>query len=141
LRDLRAREHAHRLDRIEGYQDFGARVAQVKSSFLAFIDKVRREGKTIAAYGAAAKGNTFLNFCGIGHPIVAAVYDSNPAKQGKLTPGTHIPILSPERIAEQRPDYVLILPWNIAAEIRRSMSIIETWGGRFVTAIPETRIL
>jgi SAM-dependent methyltransferase len=141
LDDLRAHEHAHRLDRIEGYEDFADRVGGVKSSFVAFVKAARREGKSIAAYGAAAKGNTFLNFCGVGYPLIGAAYDRNPTKQGKLTPGTHIPILSPDKIAELKPDYVVIMPWNIADEIRRSMSLIETWGGRFVTALPETRIL
>ena len=140
LRDLRAREHTHQLDSLQGYTGFAERVARVKSSFLAFVEQAKREGKTIAGYGAAAKGNTFLNFCGIGYPTIAAVYDRNPAKQDKLTPGTHIPILTPDRIAELKPDYLVILPWNIADEVRSSMSGIASWGGRFVTAVPDIRI-
>ncbi len=140
VRDLRAREHAHKLDSLDGYAGFAARVDAVKASFVAFVEQAGREGKTIAAYGAAAKGNTFLNFCGVHHPVVAAVYDRNPAKQDKLTPGTHIPILSPDRIGDLKPDYLIILPWNISEEVRASMSEIAAWGGRFVTAVPTVRI-
>lgn len=140
VRDLRAREHERKFDKMAGYEGFAARVETVKASFIAFVDQARREGKIIAGYGAAAKGNTFLNFCGVHHPDVAAVYDRNPAKQGKLTPGTHIPILSPDRIRDLKPDYLVILPWNIADEVRASMAEIAGWGGRFVTAIPTIRI-
>ena len=141
LAELRRREHERKLDRIEGYQGFAAEIARVKQSFLAFVAQAAREGKTIAGYGAAAKGSTFLNFCGVGHPRIREIYDRASSKQGKLTPGTHIPILAPERIAELRPDYVVILPWNIAAEVKRKMAIVESWGGRFVTAVPRTKIL
>jgi hypothetical protein len=140
LVDLRARESAHKLDHLDGYKGFAAKVQAVKDGFVAFVEKAKAEGKTIAGYGAAAKGNTFLNFCGIGHPTISAVYDLNPAKQNKLTPGTHIPILSPQEIDKLRPDYVVILPWNIADEVRSSMAGISAWGGRFVTAVPEIRI-
>jgi hypothetical protein len=140
LDELRAREHGRGLDRVEGYADFGARVARVKSSFLAFVAAAEKEGKSIAAYGAAAKGNTFLNYCGVDHSSIAIVYDRNPAKQGKLTPGSHIPIVSPDEIVALKPDYLVILPWNIAEEVRDSMAIIRTWGGRFVTAIPDIRV-
>jgi hypothetical protein len=140
VRDLRAREHERKLDEMAGYAGFAARVETVKASFIAFVEQVRREGKIVAAYGAAAKGNTFLNFCGVHHTAVATVYDRNPAKQGKLTPGTHIPILSPDRIGDLKPDYLIILPWNIADEVRSSMAEIADWGGRFVTAVPTIRI-
>ncbi len=140
VRDLRAREHAHKLERLDGYAGFAARVEAVKASFVAFVEQAGHEGKTIAAYGAAAKGNTFLNFCGVHHPALTAVYDRNPAKQDKLTPGTHIPILSPDRIGDLKPDYLIILPWNIADEVRATMTEIAAWGGRFVTAVPTIRI-
>ena len=94
----------------------------------------------IAAYGAAAKGNTFLNYCGVTSGDIIEVYDRSKAKQGKLLPGTHIPIVDPARIATTRPDYLLVLPWNLMDEVRKSTSLIATWGGRFVTAIPEIRI-
>jgi len=141
LEALRRKEAAHGLDRVEGYEGFAERVARSKSSFLEFVRTAKAEGKTIAAYGAAAKGNTFLNFCGVGNESIAAVYDMNPAKQGKLTPGTHIPIRAPSTIGDLRPDYLVILPWNIADEVRQSMAHVKEWGCRFVTAIPETRIL
>lgn len=141
LEALRRKEAARRLDRVEGYEGFAERVARSRSSFLEFVRTAKAEGKTIAAYGAAAKGNTFLNFCGVGNESIAAVYDMNPAKQGKLTPGTHIPIRAPSTIGDLRPDYLVILPWNIADEVRQSMAHVKEWGCRFVTAIPETRIL
>jgi SAM-dependent methyltransferase len=141
LANLREQEHRKRLDTIDGYLSFASRIAAVKTSFLAFLDEAKRSGKKVAAYGAAAKGNTFLNVCAVGYPDILAVYDLNPAKQGKLTPGSHIPILPPDAIETDRPDYVIILPWNIADEIRRSIQVIESWGGRFVVAVPETRVL
>jgi 2-polyprenyl-3-methyl-5-hydroxy-6-metoxy-1,4-benzoquinol methylase len=141
LADLRRKERAAGLHTPDGYAGFAARVAQVKRSFLDFVVQAEAGGRTIAAYGAAAKGNTFLNYCGVGAPRIREVYDRNEVKQGKLTPGTHIPIRPPEAIRELRPDYVLILPWNIADEVRRNLSFISEWGGRFVTAIPDIRIL
>ncbi len=136
LTTLRRREHEKKLDRIEGYLDFSSRIAAVKASFLAFLASAKRDGKTIAGYGAAAKGATFLNYCGVNYPSLCEIYDRSQMKQGKITPGSHIPIFPPERIAETKPDYVLILPWNIATEVRANMAFIEQWGGRFVTAIP-----
>lgn len=141
LAELRARESAHNLDDLKGYQGFPAEIERVKEAFLAFVAKTEAEGKTIAGYGAAAKGSTFLNFCGVNHPRIREIYDRAPSKQNKLTPGTHIPILAPGKISELKPDYVVILPWNIADEVRRSMTIVESWGGRFVTAVPRTKIL
>ena len=140
LADLRRREHEHGLDSLDGYKGFADKVAQVKRSFLAFVEEARVQGKTIAGYGAAAKGNTFLNYCGIGYPTIREVYDRNDVKQGKLTPGTHIPILDPARIRELKPGYLVILPWNIAEEVKRNLAFISEWGGRFVIAVPETRI-
>ena len=138
---LRALEKKKRLDVLEGYLGFADRVDAVKKSFTAFLHKAKREGKRVAAYGAAAKGNTFLNFCGAGNSDIIAVYDRNVAKQGKLTPGSHIPIKAPEAIQADRPDFLVILPWNLVDEIRSTMRVIETWGGNFVVAIPETRQL
>ena len=137
---LRHREELAGLNSLRGYTGFGERVAKVKSSFVEFVESARAQGKTIAGYGAAAKGNTFLNYCGIGYPTIRAVYDRNDAKQGKLTPGTHIPILPPDAIRDLKPDFLIILPWNIAEEVRRNMAFISEWGGRFVTAIPDIRI-
>ncbi len=141
LTAMRVLEHKHHLDTLDGYLGFANKIMAVKSSFAAFMARAKAEGKTVAAYGAAAKGNTFLNVCGIGHPDIKAVYDRNPAKQGKLTPGTHIPIRDPERLRIDKPDYIVILPWNIADEVVSSMQFVKDWGGRFVIAVPETRIL
>jgi SAM-dependent methyltransferase len=140
LQALRHKEQARGLDKLAGYAGFATRVAEVKRSFLAFVTEADAQGKVIAAYGAAAKGNTFLNYCGVDAPRIREVYDRNDVKQGKLTPGTHIPIKAPEAISALRPDYVVILPWNIADEVRRNLAFIAEWGGRFVTAVPETRI-
>lgn len=141
LEDVRRRERAARLDSLDGYAGYAARVEAVKRSFAAFLDRARREGKRVAAYGAAAKGNTFLNVCGVTPNDVVAVFDRSAAKQGRLTPGTHIPILAPSEVAQVRPDYVVILPWNLADEIRAQLAGIQDWGGRCVVAVPETRVL
>lgn len=138
---LRARETAARLDSLEGYAGFAPRVEAVRRQFLEFLGKARDAGARVAAYGAAAKGNTFLNYCGVGAKDIACVFDRSLEKQGRLLPGSHVPILAPERIGEIRPDYLVILPWNLADEIRGSMAEIRDWGGRFVTAIPELKIL
>jgi hypothetical protein len=140
LRATRATERAAGLDSVDAYRGFPARVAAVKASFLAFLAKAKAEGKTVAAYGAAAKGNTFLNVCGVTLWDIVAVYDRSAAKQGKWLPGSHIPILAPEAIHKLRPDYLVVLPWNLIGEIRSEMAFITQWGGCFVTAIPETRV-
>ena len=140
LRAMRAKEHAAGLDRLAGYAGFAAQVEAVKISFRAFLDRARAEGKTVAAYGAAAKGNTFLNVCGVTAKDIACVYDLSHAKQGRLLPGSHIPILSPDRIDDLKPDYLVILPWNLRDEIMTQMARVRGWGGQFVTAVPETRI-
>ena len=119
---------------------FAARVEECRRSVLAFFALAKQQGKSVAAYGAAAKGNTLLNFCGLGRGDIALVADRNPHKQSKLLPGTHIPVVSPERLMQEKPDYVLILPWNLQEEIRAQMSGIAAWGGRFVTPIPLVRI-
>jgi hypothetical protein len=112
----------------------------VKRDLLAFFAEAKSVGKTVVGYGAAAKGNTLLNYCGIGPDTVAFVADRNPAKQNMLLPGSMIEVKSPEAIFEARPDYALILPWNLRAEIESQLEGIREWGGRFVTAIPEIRI-
>ena len=134
---LRAKEAAAKLDRLDGYAGFAPRVDKVRSDLMAFLDAAKAEGRNVAAYGAAAKGNTLLNFCGIGRDRVAFVVDRNPAKQGRLLPGSRIPVRTPEAIQAEKPDYVLILPWNLKDEVSRQNSSVREWGGRFVTAIPE----
>jgi hypothetical protein len=103
---------------------------------LEFLAAVKREGKTVAAYGAAAKGNTLLNFCTVTPADIPLVADRSPHKQGKFLPGTHIPVVSPEALMRAQPDYVLILPWNLQAEIRQQLQRIRAWGGCFVTPVP-----
>ncbi len=138
---LRAAERAAGLDRIELYQGFNARVAGIKRRLLGFLVQAKEEGKSIAAYGAAAKGNTLLVTAGAGRDLIDYVVDANPHKQGLYLPGTHIPISAPARLAETRPDYVLILPWNLTAEITATMAHVRDWGGRFVVAIPDLKVL
>ncbi len=141
LRAVRAAEAAAGLNRAETYDGFTARVEAVRDSFLAFLATAKDEGKVIAAYGAAAKGNTFLNYCGVTSDQILEAYDANPAKQGRYLPGSHVPIRAPDAVKASRPDYVLILPWNLKDEIVRQLAFIADWGGRFVVASPVTRIL
>jgi len=138
---VRADEAAGGLADEETYRRFGERIAAVCDGFRAFLAETKRAGERVAAYGAAAKGNTFLNVCGTTAADVAYVVDRNELKQGKLLPGCHIPVYGPEHLAETKPDWVLILPWNLADEIRTSNAAVTEWGGRFVVAIPEIRVL
>ena len=137
---VRNKEVAARLDRAEGYEGFEARVNNVRSGLLAFLDRAKANGKVVAGYGAAAKGNTLLNYCGIRTDRIAFVADKSPAKQKMLLPGSRIEIKPPQAIFDARPDYVLILPWNLREEIEAQLAGILDWGGRFVTAIPEIRV-
>jgi SAM-dependent methyltransferase len=140
LRALRAQEAAAGLSELDTYRRFAERVAACRRSLQEFLARAQRESKRVAAYGAAAKGNTLLNFCGITPRDIELVADRNPHKQGKLLPGTHIPVVSPETLMQQRPDYVLILPWNLEHEIRRQLDGIRAWGGRFLTAVPQVAV-
>lgn len=136
-------ERAAGIDHADGvaYRDFQSKADHARASFLAFLAQAKAEGRKVAGYGAAAKGNTFLNYCGLGADALVAVADASHAKQGKLLPGSHIPCVSPDALMALRPDYVVILPWNLAAEISEQLKGIRDWGGRFVIAIPETTIL
>ncbi|WP_420998375.1 class I SAM-dependent methyltransferase [Cupriavidus sp. 30B13] len=136
-----AEEHAAGLDSAALYAGFAERVRKAKRDLLAFLIEARNAGKRIAAYGAAAKGNTLLNYCGAGTDFIDYVVDRNPTKQGRLLPGTRIPVVAPEQVFGDRPDYLLILPWNIKDEVMAQMAGIRDWGGRFVVAIPETAVL
>ena len=129
------------LGHLPAYKGFERRVRAVKRSVLSFLIRAQEEGKSVVGFGAAAKGNTLLNYCGVGPEFVDYVVDSNPHKQGLFLPGSRIPIFAPGRIRETRPDYVLILPWNLADEITAANGYIADWGGRFVVPIPEVRIL
>jgi len=123
------------------YQGFQDRVERIKAELLRFLAEQTLACKTVAAYGAAAKGNTLLNFCGVKPGQVAFVCDASPHKQGRFLPGSRIPVLAPDAIREQQPDFVLILPWNIKAEIMAQLDFIRQWGGRFVVPIPNPEIL
>jgi hypothetical protein len=137
---VRAKENSAQLDRPDGYAGFAPRVDRVRRDLVAFLDAAQADGRKVAAYGAAAKGNTLLNYCRIRRDRIAFVADRNPAKQGRLLPGSRIPVLPPEAIFAEKPDYVLILPWNLQNEVSRQNSSIREWGGRFVTAIPEIHV-
>jgi SAM-dependent methyltransferase len=138
---LREQEHAAGLDRIETYAGFAPRVEAVRDSFRTFLASEKAAGRRVAAYGAAAKGNTFLNYCGTTTDDIVAVFDASLAKQGRFLPGSHLPILSPEAVREVKPDDLVILPWNLKDEIMGQMAFIRDWGGRFVTASPETKVV
>ena len=140
LIEVRAQERAAGLEDLATYMRFSKRVEECRDSLLAFLAAAKHEGKRVAAYGAAAKGNTLLNFCSVGITDIAFVADRNPHKQRKFLPGTHIPVVSPEELMQAKPDYVLILPWNLREEIRQQLKGIEAWGGRFVTPVPLARI-
>ena len=138
---LRARELELGFNRLQLYSNFGEQVKATKRRLLSLLIELRNQGKSIAGYGAPGKGNTLLNYCGIRTDLLDYTVDRNPYKQGKYTPGTHIPILPPERIRETRPDYLLILPWNLKDEITAQMSYVRDWGCRFIIPIPEPQIL
>jgi hypothetical protein len=138
--DLLVREETAKLGCIETYSSFSQRVQRVKRNLLRFLIQAREEGKTIAGYGAAAKGNTLLNYCGIRTDFIDYTVDRSPHKQGRYLPGTRIPIHAPDRLRETQPDYVLILPWNLKEEIMEQMADVRSWGGRFVVPIPEVRV-
>jgi len=141
VQELLATESAAGLDNLALYGRFQERVYATKRHLLAFLIEARSAGKRVAGYGAPGKGNTLLNYCGIGTDFLDFTVDRNPAKQGTWTPGTRIPILAPGAILEQKPDYVLILPWNLRAEIVEKMSPVRAWGGKFVIPIPTVEII
>ena len=128
------------LSELRGYDGFAESVISIKCQALAFLIEARRTGKRVAAYGAAAKGNTFINYCGVGPELVSLVADRSPHKQNTWLPGSRIPIVSPEAMLATRPDFVFILPWNLKEEIAELLMDIREWGGRFVIAIPELEI-
>jgi hypothetical protein len=139
-RRLCEREVAAGVATLPYYEAFDARVKEAKRKLLTFLITARVAGKTVVGYGAPGKGNTLLNYCGIRTDLVDYTVDRSPHKQGRFLPGTHIPIYGPERIFETRPDYVLILPWNLKDEIMTQMAGIRDWGGRFVVPIPEVAV-
>jgi len=141
LDQLRQQEIRSGVNSLELYQRFTDKVQRTKANLLNFLNQQKRESKKIVGYGAPAKGNTLLNFCEINTNYLEYTVDRSPHKQGKLLPGTHIPIHAPEKIREDRPDFIFILPWNIKSEIIEQMSYIAEWGGQFFLAIPELEII
>ncbi len=141
LRELRAQESAAGLDDLATYSRFARRVGACRDSLLAFLAGAKQAGQRVAAYGAAAKGNTLLNFCDVTPEDIAIVADRNPHKQAKYLPGSHIPVVPPEELLRLKPAYVLILPWNLRDEIRQQLAGIAEWGGRFVTPVPLAKVL
>lgn len=138
--ELRERELNSGYSKLNYYLAFGERVKTVKRDILKFLIQAKEEGKAIVGYGAPAKGNTLLNYCGIGTDFIDYTVDKNPFKQGHYLPGSHIPIEKPDKIRETKPDYVFILPWNIQEEIMEQMAFIKEWGGKFVIPIPKVTV-
>ncbi|MCB8823448.1 class I SAM-dependent methyltransferase [Microvirga rosea] len=138
---FRDQETQFGLTDLATYTHFQADIAQVRDDLMSFLKSTKESGKTVAAYGAAAKGNTLLNFCGIGSDLIEYVVDRNPYKQGRHLPGSRIPVHTPDRFAQTKPDYILILPWNLASEITHSNQHVRSWDAKFVVAVPRTVVL
>lgn len=140
MTEVLAEEKAAGLHELSGYAEFAAKVTKVRLDLLRFLVDAADQGKTVVGYGAPGKGNTLLNHCGIRSDLLAYTVDKNPYKHGRFTPGARIPVLPPERIAEDRPDYILVLPWNLRKELTSQLSYVEEWGGRLVFAIPRLEV-
>src|SRR5207247_159083 len=138
---LPAGEASAGLNRLGAYAAFTEQVHETKRRLLEFLINVKRAGKHIAGYGAPGKGNTLLNYCGIRNDLLDYTVDRNPYKHGRFLPGTHIPIHPPEHIAETKPDYVLILPWNLKREIAEQLAYVREWGGQLVVPIPKPEVV
>jgi len=141
MTDVLEREKAAGLHELSGYTEFAERVTRVRLDLLKFLIEARNDGKTVVGYGAPGKGNTLLNHCGIRTDLLQYTVDRNPYKHGRFTPGTRIPVLPPERIDADRPDYVLVLPWNLREELTEQLSHIGNWGGKLVFPIPHLEIV
>ena len=136
-----AAEEAAGLHTVQGHEGFAPAVLKIKTDLLGFLLTAASEGRSVAGYGAPGKGNTLLNHCGIRSDLLSYTVDRSPVKQGKFLPGTHIPIYAPERLAETKPDYILVLPWNLRDEISRQLGYVGSWGGKLVFPIPELEIV
>ncbi|WP_308257366.1 class I SAM-dependent methyltransferase [Pseudonocardia lacus] len=139
--EVLAAERAAGLHSAAGHDGFADAVSRVRDDLVAFLVEARRAGRTVVGYGAPGKGNTLLNYCGIRPDLLAYTVDRNPYKHGRFTPGTRIPVLPPERIAEDRPDYVLVLPWNLRRELVEQLAYVRQWGGRLVFPIPALEVV
>lgn len=135
------KEFSYGIDKIEYYNGFTQKAFKAKIQLLEFLINQKKQNKKVVAYGAAAKGNTLLNYCGIKNDLIDFVVDANPHKQNKFLPASHIPVVDENEIKKTKPDYVLILPWNLKSEITAQLDYIKEWGGKFVIPIPETEIL
>jgi SAM-dependent methyltransferase len=140
-KQLRARELSLGFDKLQTYETWNEKVKATKRKILSALFELKNQGKSIVGYGAPGKGNTLLNYCGIRTDLLDYTVDRNPYKQNTFTPGTHIPILPPEKIRETKPDYIFILPWNLKDEITSQMAFVREWGGKFIVPIPEPKII
>jgi hypothetical protein len=140
IEELREQESQFGINNISFYKTFEGQVKETKRKLLEFLIDIKRQGKTVAGYGAPGKGNTLLNYCGIREDFLDYTVDRNPFKHGKYLPGTRIPIFTPEKIAETRPDYVLLLPWNLRTELVEQLSYVREWGAKFIVPIPEVEV-
>jgi len=140
MQSVLERELAEGVNHLQYYADFSERVIRTKHNLLAFLIEARRQGKTVVAYGAPGKGNTLLNYVGIRTDFLEYMVDRNPYKHGRFAPGTHLPIYPTELLAQTRPDYILIMPWNLKAEITAQLQYAREWGAQFVVAIPELEV-
>jgi hypothetical protein len=141
VQEVLSEEQSNGLKKISTYLKFQEQADRIKTDLLFYLTKQKRLGKIVAAYGAAAKGNTLLNYAGIKPDLISFVCDAAPSKQGKYLPGSHIPILPPSILRERRPDIIMILPWNLTEEVISQNSYVREWGGQFITAIPQIRII
>ena len=141
VRDVLAAEEAAGLHTVAGHAGFAEAVARIRDDLVAFLIEARRTGRTVVGYGAPGKGNTLLNYCGIRPDLLGYTVDRNPYKHGRFTPGTRVPVLPPERIAADRPDYVLVLPWNLRTELTDQLAYVREWGGALVFPIPHLEIV
>ena len=139
--DLLNEEKKFGLLDTEVYEQFAVKVNKIKYDLLAFLLQAKQEGKKVAAYGAAAKGNTLLNYAGVKNDLIEFVVDKSPYKQGKYLPASHIPIVEEDRLGQTKPDYIFIFPWNIQDEITKQLEYVKKWGCKFVVAIPEVKVL
>ena len=139
--EMRERELQAGYTQLKTYSAFGEQVKETKRKILEILIDLKRQGKRVVGYGAPGKGNTLLNYCGIRNDFLDYTVDRSPYKHGRFTPGTHIEIFPPEKIRQDRPDYLFILPWNLKDEITRQMSFIREWGGKFIVPIPEAKIV
>jgi len=137
---VRGDEERYELEALRTYAGFGDQVIQHKADFVSFLIQARADRKKVLAYGAPAKGNTFLNYCGVGPELVGYTVDLNPYKQNKFLPGVNIPVRTPDDLLADQPDYIVILPWNLRSEISEQLAAARDWGGKFVVAIPELEI-